>query len=391
MSAMGTPPAGVGRDDPGNGPSVGREPDDHRHEAPLPLRVAAAWSWRVLAILALGYVLFIALVRVQVVVLPVILTLLLCTFLYPVVSRLERARVPRGLGAIGVVVGALAAIGGAGYVVYRQVRQDAGALGDDIQAGVADVERWLVEGPLAIDQARIDAFVDRGYDLAAGAVTGQRAVGGAVLAGEIVAGLALTVVLLFFFLKDGERMWGWLVQRAGHRARPHVAEAGERAWWALGGYMRGQAIVAAADAVFIGIGIIVLGVPFAIPLIALTFFGAFFPIVGAVVAGSVAVLVALADGGLTTALILLAVVIGVQQLEGNVLEPVVMSRTVRLHPVIILVALGAGAAISGLVGAFLAVPLAAATVAVGSYMWAHLGPADQPPEPAGGRPSGGAP
>lgn len=354
-----------------------READDARRDTPYALRVAAGWSWRVLVILLLGYVAVQALIRVQVVVLPVILALLLCTFLYPVVSLMARHGVPRGLGAIAVVIATVAAVAGGVYAVYRQVRSDAATLGDNIQAGVDDIRDWLVTGPLEIDDARIDALLDQGRDLLAGAVTGQRAIGGAVLAVEIVAGIALTVVLLFFFLKDGERMWEWIARRSGAQARPHIMEAGGRAWWALGGYMRGQAIVAATDAIFIGLGIIILGVPFAIPLIALTFFGAFFPIVGAVVAGSVAVLVALADGGLTTALILLAVVIGVQQLEGNVLEPVVMSRTARLHPVVVLVALGAGAAIAGIVGAFLAVPLAAASVAVGSYVWGRLGPMDQ--------------
>ncbi|MFP5450454.1 MAG: AI-2E family transporter [Thermoleophilia bacterium] len=194
---------------------------------------------------------------------------------------------------------------------------------------------------------------------------------------EVLAGAGLTVVLLFFFLKDGARMWEWLARRAGADARPHVLEAGARAWWALGGYMRGQAIIAAVDAFFIGIGILVLGVPFAVPLIALTFIASFFPIVGATVAGAAAVLVALADGGVVTALMMLAVVVGVQQTEGNVLEPVLMSRTAHLHPVVVLMALGAGGALAGLVGAFLAVPVAAAATAVGSYVWGRVGPEDQ--------------
>jgi putative heme transporter len=346
--------------------------------APRPLRIAAAWSWRILVVLALLYVAVQVLMRIQVVVLPVILALLICTFLYPVVTFLhERSRVPRGLGAISVLALAVTAIGFGIYAVYQQVRDEAGTLGDNILAGIEDIERWLVEGPLAIDQERIDAVVDQGRDAISRAVTGERAVTGAMAAVEVIAGVLLTLFLVFFFLKDGEKMWAWAAKRAGAGARTHVFEAGGRAWWALGGYMRGQAIVAAVDAIFIGLGIIILGIPFAVPLIVLTFFAGFFPIVGAVTAGAITALVALADQGLVVALIMLAIVIAVQQIESNVLEPVVMSRTVRMHPVVILVALGAGATVAGLIGAFLAVPLAAAATAVGSYVWGRVGPADQ--------------
>ena len=357
-------------------------------EVPAPLRVAAAWSWRVLVILALAVVVVLALARLQVVILPVILALLLATFLAPITARLARRGVPRGLAAFAVLVGAVALIGGGVYAVYRQVRNEAGGLADDIAAGVDDIRNWVVDGPLAIPQERIDAVVDQGRDALAGALTGERAVGGAVAAVEVAAGVGLTVVLLFFFLKDGERMWAWLARRAGAAVRPHVEESGRRAWWALGGYMRGQAIVAAFDAVFIGIGLFILGVPFVIPLMALTFFACFLPIVGAILAGAVAVLVALADGGVTTALIVLGIVVGVQQFEGNVLEPVVMGRTVRMHPVVVLLALAAGAALAGLVGAFLAVPVAAAATAVGSYAWARIGPADQRAAMEGGEAEG---
>jgi putative heme transporter len=358
--------------------SVTNEHQPGRHDAPAALRVAAAWSWRILVVLLLAYIAVQILVRVQVVVLPVILALLLCTFLYPVVTLMnERLGVPRGLGAINVLLVTVVAFALGVYAVYQQVRDEAGSLADNVLAGVEDIEAWLVEGPLQIDQERIDQVVDQGQEALRGAFTGERAVTGATAAVEVIAGLLLTLVLVFFFLKDGEKMWAWAARRSGARARRHVDEVGGRAWWALGGYMRGQAIVAAVDAFFIGIGIIVLGIPFAVPLIALTFFAGFFPIVGAVTAGAITSLVALADRGLVVALIMLAIVIAVQQIESNVLEPVVMSKTVKMHPVVILVALGAGAAIAGLIGAFLAVPIAAAATAVGSYAWAYVGPHDQ--------------
>jgi len=348
-----------------------------RQEAPRALRVAAAWSWRVLVILLLGWVAVLVLARIQVVVIPAVLALLLATFMHPPVRALAAAGVPRGLAALGVVITGVGLLSAGVWAVYAQVRGEAGSLADDIEAGVDDIEEWLVEGPLGVDPDRIDRAVDRGRAVLQEAASGERAIGGAMAALEVLAGAGLTVVLLFFFLKDGARMWEWLARRAGADARPHVLEAGARAWWALGGYMRGQAIIAAVDAFFIGIGILVLGVPFAVPLIALTFIASFFPIVGATVAGAAAVLVALADGGVVTALMMLAVVVGVQQTEGNVLEPVVMSRTAHLHPVVVVMALGAGGALAGLVGAFLAVPVAAAATAVGSYVWGRVGPEDQ--------------
>jgi predicted PurR-regulated permease PerM len=177
-------------------------------------------------------------------------------------------------------------------------------------------------------------------------------------------------------------MWAWMTGRLGRGAGGHVDAAGRRAWQGLCGYMRGQAIVAAVDAIAIGIGIFVLGVPFALPLAILTFFAGFFPIVGAVTAGALAVLVALAAEGPVTALILLGVVVAVQQLEGNLLEPLVMGRAVHLHPVVILLSLAAGAAVAGIVGAFLAVPLAAAGTAAGSYLWSRIGPEDQGDQPS---------
>lgn len=193
-------------------------------------------------------------------------------------------------------------------------------------------------------------------------------VSGAVRTAEAVAGALLTFVVLFFFLKDGDRIAGYCLARVGPRHREDARAAGERAWGTLAGFIGGQVVIAAADAVGIGLGLVLIGVPLAGPLAILTFFGGFFPIVGATAAGLVAVLVGLVSGGLTDALLVLAVVFGVQQLESNVLEPVVMGRAVPLHPVVILVAIGAGTVLAGVVGAFLAVPLAAVAAAVGNEL-----------------------
>jgi predicted PurR-regulated permease PerM len=350
--------------------------DRDRALAPRPLRVAAAWSWRLLVVGAAVLIAVYALARVQVVVLPVLGALLVCTFLGPPAAWLRRRGLPPALAAVSVMAAAAATLGGLGLAIWYQVSQDVEDLDVSVDEGIGEVQRWLVEGPLGMERARVEQAVDdaRAWFTSPDGLLASGVLDRALTAIEVVTGAVLALILVFFFLKDGGRMWDWLVRRLGPDAGGHVHEAGGRAWWALGGYMRGQAIVAAVDAVFIGLAIFLLGVPFALPLAVLTFFAAFLPIVGAFVAGAVAVLVALASQGPVTALILLAVIVAVQQIEGNVLAPVVMARTARLHPVVVLVALGAGGAVGGIVGAFLAVPIAAAVAAVGGYVWPRVGP-----------------
>lgn len=343
---------------------------------PRSLRVTAAWSWRLIVIaLAVGLTLY-ALAQVRVVVLPVFAALLLCTFLAPLVLWLDRRGIPRAVAVLLVLVGAVVVIGGIVTAIAVQIRQSLDELEAGARQGVREVEEWLVEGPLGIERKRIGEGVEQAIDWFTSADGALQAglLSRAATALEIVGGIGLAVVLVFFFLKDGDHMWAYMTRRLGTGAGPHVHQGGMQAWQALGGYMRGQAIIAAVDAVFIGLGIFLLGVPFAVPLAVITFFAAFFPIVGAVVAGLLAILIALATNGFITALLVAAVVLGVQQTESNVLEPVIMARTARLHPVVVLVALGAGAALGGLIGAFLAVPLAAAAAAVARYAWPRVGP-----------------
>jgi putative heme transporter len=362
---------------------------------PRALRVAAAWSWRLLVIGTAATIAVLALSAVKIVILPIIGALLLCTFLVPPTAWLAARGVPRSLASLTMVVALIAAIGALGFWMTGIIRGNAAQLGESIREGGRDLERWIASRPFGIEPRRVDDALDRVRD---GLLGGDGIAGGvlarATTAAEIIGGILLLVVLLFFFLKDGDRMWAWLVRRLGADAGRHADAAGHRAWQSLGGYMRGQAIIAFVDAVFIGLGAFILGVPFALPIALITFVAGFFPIVGAVSAGVIAVLIALAAEGLTTAIIMLVIVVGVQQVESNALEPIIMSRTVRLHPVAILVALGAGAAIGGLIGAFLAVPVAAATTAAFGYLWAHVGPdvvpeADDPEGATGEAPGGG--
>jgi predicted PurR-regulated permease PerM len=201
-----------------------------------------------------------------------------------------------------------------------------------------------------------------------GGGTTNQVLDGAVLVTQWLAGIVLIVMLTFFFVKDGARIWDWIVELFHEDRQPVVRDVGDRAWAALAGYVQGVFLVATLDAVFIGIALVLVGVPLALPLIVLTFVAAFFPIVGAFSAGAAAVLVALVANGLVGALIVLAAIVLVQQLEGNVFYPVVVGRRLRLHPVAILLALTAGGVLAGIAGAFLAIPVASVTSAVLAYM-----------------------
>jgi putative heme transporter len=188
------------------------------------------------------------------------------------------------------------------------------------------------------------------------------------LVGEVITGLILCLFLTFFFVKDSERFTRWILDFAGRERAPHLRELGRRSATAVSGYLRGQATVGAVDAVFIGIGLAIVGVPLVVPLAFLTFVAAFLPLVGAVVAGTLAALVALVTKGLTAALIVVGITLLVQQLEGHLLAPLLLGRAVALHPVVIILALAAGSILGGIIGAFLAVPIAAVVTAVGTYL-----------------------
>ena len=265
---------------------------------------------------------------------------------------------------LGAAVVAVGAIGGAVVLVVNRLATDEDRwrqLGDDLR-------RWLTEdAPVTLTDEQIDDLWERARQAAVG---GVRDNGGAAarLVLEVGSGLLLGVVLTFFFVHEGERMWGWVVARVSSRRTIAVDEAGRDSIRTLGAYIRGLAVTGLVDAVIIGLGLVVLGVPLAIPLAVLTFFGAFIPIVGATVAGAMAAVVALATEGPTTAVFTVVLVLVVQQVEGDVVMPLVMRNKVRLHPAVILMAVATGAAIAGIIGAFLAVPVAAVVVTITSSL-----------------------
>jgi predicted PurR-regulated permease PerM len=258
-------------------------------------------------------------------------------------------------------------------VVTPQIRDEVQDADISVSAGVDEVADWLVESPLGLERERVQDYRqrfqreldDRSGSLATGAL------GGALLVVEVVAGIVLAVVLVFFFVKDGRRMWAWFVTRFPARLRTDIHAIGELGWGALAGYLRGTTLVALVDAIGIGLALVLLDVPLALPLALLTFAAGFFPIVGALVAGFAAAMVALAANGVTTALLVVGATLLVQQVEGNLLQPLIVGRAVRLHPAAIILAVATGGVLWGVAGAFIAVPTAAVVSQAIGYLRAR--------------------
>lgn len=302
--------------------------------------------------------------------LPVLLAIIVATVLWPPVKLMVRIGFPPALASTLSLVVFFIVLDGIITLIVPSVAESAPELVDRASEGVTDVQAWVAGPPLNIGDEQIDTAVDTivtrlqdsGDAIAAGVFTGVSA------AGSILITLALTLVLSFFFIKDGPRFIPWLYGFSGGRAGRHFAEVLARMWATLGGFIRTQAIVSFIDAFFIGLGLVILGVPLAWVLATLTFIGGFIPIVGAFVAGALAVLVALVANGVTTALIVLVIIIAVQQLEGNVLQPVLQSRSMKLHPTIVLLSVAGGSSLFGIIGAFLAVPVAAVAAVLIRYL-----------------------
>lgn len=320
------------------------------------LDVSAAWSWRLLIVAAGLVVVAYVVARLRLVVIPILVALFVGAVLMPVVDRLhDWLPGPRTIATfltlllfVGLVAGVIT------FLVPRFVGQ-IGDLRGTVEQGIADVEDWVSDTfGLSLEQA-----ADRVVGNIGGSGVSDRIVSSAVLVGEILAGLLLVLVLSFFVLRDGPRFARFLIGRIPQDRRDVWSRIGRRSWSVLGGYVRGVMITGVVDAVAIGIGLFVIGVPLIFSLMVLTFLGAFFPLIGAFLAGGVAVLVALVANGVTDALFTLALVIAVQQLEGDVVAPLVIGRSLSLHPLVIVLSLTAGAIVAGVAGAAFAVPLAA--------------------------------
>ncbi|WP_130649695.1 AI-2E family transporter [Egicoccus halophilus] len=322
-------------------------------------------SWAMLGILAIVAVVLYLMSMVTVLVIPVVLALFPATLLRPITNALRKVKVPDALSsllAILIAVGAIAGVIGAMVpLVVNQIPE----LTESATEGIDEIEAWLDDEPFGLQVGGLSDLVEMAQDQLGdlGEYAGQAA-GAAFAAFEALIGFLLLFVVLFFYLKDGKRLRDGFVATMPRRGRARARQSLDQAWETLGKYFRGQLLVAFVDAVFIGVGLLILDVPLALPLAVLIFFGGLFPIVGAVTTGALAVLVALADGGLTTGLIVLGLVLAVQQLESNVLEPIILGRAIHLHPLVVLLSITAGSLLLGILGAFLAVPVAAITARI---------------------------
>ncbi|MCU1436927.1 MAG: family transporter [Naasia sp.] len=336
-------------------------------------------SGQLLLVLILATAVVYALVQLKLVVIPILIAVILAAALSPVVRFLRRRGVPNLLATWLTLLGGLLIIGGVLTGIVFAVRSQWSELVDSASSGIQELQRFLADTDLPVDQQQIEDARTAVIDFLTSSQFGSSALAGVLAVTEVLTGAFLLLVLLFFFLKDGALIWEFFLRPFRGAKLERGRRIGRTAVRVLGGYIRGTAIVALVDALGIGIALVVLQVPLAIPLAAIVFLGAFIPLVGATVAGILAALVALVANGPIVALIVIGVVIVVNQLEGDFLQPVVMGQSLRLHPLVILLALTAGTILGGIVGAVLSVPIAAVAWAV---IKAWDVPEPRPAEPA---------
>jgi predicted PurR-regulated permease PerM len=337
-------------------------------ETPHVLRFAAAWSWRLLIVVAAIWVFLQVFALLSVVLVPVVIGLLLAAVASPVADRLTGWGLPRGLATLVTIVLGMSLVVGLVTLVAQQFTSGFGELRDQFDQSLGKLERYLADLGLSRDQ--LQDFFDRVRD---GVGSGEGNLGGTVVrtattAGHLLAGLFIVLFATIFFTYDGRNIWSWIVRLFPDRARARVEGSGVRAWAVLTSYVRATVVIAAVDALGIAIVALVLGLPLVVPLAVLVFMGAFIPVVGATISGIAAVAVALVSEGPVQALIMLAGVIGVQQLEGHVLQPFLMGRLVRVHPLAVVVVIAIGGLVAGIFGALIAVPLTAIVNAVATYL-----------------------
>ncbi len=336
----------------------------------MSVRYAAAWSWRILMIAAavalLGWVAW----QLRVVTFPMVVAVLLAALLAPTAWRLRSLGWPRGAAAGTVLVGFVVVVVGVLTVVGQQVSGQFGRVADEAERAITQIQDWLSTGPLQLSQEQVSSLIDQVTSaissnqerLAAGALSTAGA------AAEVFAGIAIALFALFFFLFDGRSIWTWCLSLVPRSLRADADAAGQAAFSTLIAYVRSTVLVATFDGVFITIWLLILSVPLALPLGVLVFFGAFVPLVGAFVSGALAVLVAFVTQGPIVALLVLAGIVAVQQIEAHLFAPLVMGRMVKVHPLAIVLAISAGAVVFGIIGAIVAVPIVAVVHTVSLYV-----------------------
>jgi predicted PurR-regulated permease PerM len=336
--------------------------DRDNQEVPYPLRAAAAWSWRLLVVAAAALAVLWVIGRLHKVFVPIAISLLLSALLAPLVGWLrERARMHRSLATALAMITGFAVVAGVLTLVVTEFVNSWTDLSQNAQQGIHQIQDWFKGGPLHLSDHQLDSVLNAAQqwltDHRSSLTTTAFSTAGTVV--DVLASLFLVLFTTFFFLRDGRRIWRFLVSLLPRAAREPLGEAGEQSWHTLTAYVRATVLVAFIDATGIGIGLVILRVELALALAALVFLGAFIPIVGATLSGTVAVLIALVTRGPVTALLVIAAVIGVQQLEGHVLQPMIMGRAVAIHPLAVIVAIATGVVLGGIIGALVAVPIVA--------------------------------
>ncbi|WP_216870630.1 AI-2E family transporter [Modestobacter excelsi] len=360
------------------GPEAPRPPEQ---DVPTGLRVAAAWSWRAIVVIAALYLVLRAAGYLAVVIVPVLVALLLAALLQPGAAFLRHHGWPRSLSALAMLVVGLGVVAGIVTLVVEEFAAGYDDLASQVDEGISQVQSYITR-TFPINDGQINDAIDsvtKSVRDNQGLLT-SGALSTAATVGEMATGLLLTLFTLFFFLMDGRHIWLWLVGLAPANAQAYVDEAARRSWRTLISYVRATVAVAVFDAVFIGVGLLFLGTPLVVPLAALVFLGAFVPIIGSFLAGTVSVLVTLVAVGPVRALVALGIIVLVMQIEAHVLQPLLLGRAVSVHPLAVVLGIAGGLLIGGIFGALIAVPVIACANVGGTYLSRrHEGP--RPPQP----------
>ncbi len=366
------------------GPSILADADSH---VPAPLRVAAAWSWRLILVAAIVYLSFKVVVALRLLVLPFIAAILLCALLQPFAARLHRASLPKPLATGVTLASALVVLAGVGWLITNQVQAGYQRLSAEVLKTIRSLQHDLSGPPFHLNGAKISQYASKFVSYLENhktVVLGTALTGGKYFL-EVLAGIVLTVFITFFLLKDGDEIWANLVKgferfRYG-KDKQAASEAAERsktastaAWQALVSYIHGTTIIAIIHAVLIGLALWLLGVPLIMPIALLVFIAAYIPLIGILIVGALAVLVTLATQGWVAAVILIVVLLVENQIESHLLQPLIIGRAVQLRPLEVIVVLAVGGIVAGIPGAIVAVP----TAAVISAAWRSTHPPDQP-------------
>ncbi|GAT83373.1 membrane protein [Streptomyces sp. F-3] len=346
---------------------------DPAQAVPWGVRVAAEVGWRVLVLAGTVWVLMQVISAVRLVVLAFAAALLITALLQPTVARLRSYGLPHGPATALTAILGFVVMGLIGWFVTWQVMENIDTLSKQIQDGIDQLRKWLLNSPFHVTDKQINQIA-KNLREAIGANTEQitsAGLQGVTVVVEALTGILLAVFSTLFLLYDGRRIWEWTLRLVPAAARPGVAGAGPRAWRTLTAYVRGTVLVALIDAIFIGLGLYFLNVPLAVPLAVFIFLFAFIPLVGAVISGALAVVVALVTQGVFTGVMVLVVVLAVQQIEGHVLQPFILGRAVRVHPLAVVLAVASGGLVAGIGGAVVAVPLVAVANTVVVYLRAY--------------------